>query len=1005
MADDIVGSARIRIDLDDSDVDRQARATARRLRDSFKGSGRAAADGFTRDASGRLRDSRGRFVAEGTQMGEALARGAGRGAALLSAALATATRGLGGLVAGAGAVTALSIALASTATTAVGLAAALAPAAGIIAALPAGVLLLQAAVGTLRLALLGVGEAFEAAVTGDSAEFAKTLDGLAPAARAVAVELRAARPAIDGLRQAVQGAFFAPFQGEITRLVDTLEGSLTAGMTGTAAEFGRLGVSLTRFASSASGVELVDRVFASLRGTLDSISSATVDRLLVAVGGFAASTLPAFNGLGDAIDAALVRLSAFLEEATIAGDGFVWVTDAVTVFRQLGSIVADTGGIIVGVFAAAESGGESALGAVTNLLQRVREFVESAEGQVALVETFRALAEVGSQFGVVLGALLVQLGRIAPTVADLSDSVGGGLADALDAVGSGLVALGPGVIATFEAVESAISGISDSDALASLAAGASDLLEALAPLIPAAADVGAALGELGPAASLLAAVLTPLVALVGGVASVFAALPGPLQAAGLALVALVAMRSKVAAFGDTLSQLPQRLSSQAVSTATRSMSVLRGGITGLLGVVGGPWGAAIAAGVTAISLFGQRQQEAAQKVTDLTATLDEQTGALTASTRQWVVNELHQRGTLELAKRMGIDTALVTQAVLGQEGAVKALNTALDANLQAARARADSQLPGALQGELANASSLRTAVGELSATYRQSTADAQLKIEASRQVAFSEQGAARAVRDATAAMKEQANELRAQVDPAFAFQLALQGVADKQTAYAKAVQEAGAGSREAKVAALELALQSAELQTAAAALGDTFTGRLTPQMRTTLQAAGLTKQQIAAVEKSLKDTKKAAQDYEGNYRANVEVRGTEAAQQRLRNLQAVLADVERSVTIGVVANVNLNSLPAFADGGIVRSPVVGLVGEAGPEVVIPLTRPARARQLAEESGLAGLLAGRPSSGGGGDGGGGGGGGDIYHTWNIYEVGDGEATARRVLNRLAFAGGL
>jgi hypothetical protein len=46
----------------------------------------------------------------------------------------------------------------------------------------------------------------------------------------------------------------------------------------------------------------------------------------------------------------------------------------------------------------------------------------------------------------------------------------------------------------------------------------------------------------------------------------------------------------------------------------------------------------------------------------------------------------------------------------------------------------------------------------------------------------------------------------------------------------------------------------------------------------------------------------------------------------------------------------------FAEGGIVTSPVMGLVGEAGPEVIIPLTKPQRAAQLAADSGLLNLLA-------------------------------------------------
>jgi hypothetical protein len=45
----------------------------------------------------------------------------------------------------------------------------------------------------------------------------------------------------------------------------------------------------------------------------------------------------------------------------------------------------------------------------------------------------------------------------------------------------------------------------------------------------------------------------------------------------------------------------------------------------------------------------------------------------------------------------------------------------------------------------------------------------------------------------------------------------------------------------------------------------------------------------------------------------------------------------------------------YADGGIVTGPTSALIGEAGPEVVIPLTRPDRAAELMAQSGLSGMV--------------------------------------------------
>lgn len=110
------------------------------------------------------------------------------------------------------------------------------------------------------------------------------------------------------------------------------------------------------------------------------------------------------------------------------------------------------------------------------------------------------------------------------------------------------------------------------------------------------------------------------------------------------------------------------------------------------------------------------------------------------------------------------------------------------------------------------------------------------------------------------------------------------------------------------------------------------------------------------------------------------------------NLTAKIRDLLRGSTIGLIP---------FASGGVVTAPTAALVGEAGPEVIIPLTRPQRARQLAEESGLAELLAAgsrrgtaaaRPAAAGA----------VITNHWTLNEVGDAETTARRVLKRLTLA---
>jgi phage-related protein len=54
-------------------------------------------------------------------------------------------------------------------------------------------------------------------------------------------------------------------------------------------------------------------------------------------------------------------------------------------------------------------------------------------------------------------------------------------------------------------------------------------------------------------------------------------------------------------------------------------------------------------------------------------------------------------------------------------------------------------------------------------------------------------------------------------------------------------------------------------------------------------------------------------------------------------------------------------IPLLANGAIVRGPMLAGIGEAGPEAVIPISRPARAMQLMEQSGLADMVRGQGSA--------------------------------------------
>ncbi|HEY9414677.1 MAG TPA: phage tail tape measure protein [Pseudonocardia sp.] len=139
--------------------------------------------------------------------------------------------------------------------------------------------------------------------------------------------------------------------------------------------------------------------------------------------------------------------------------------------------------------------------------------------------------------------------------------------------------------------------------------------------------------------------------------------------------------------------------------------------------------------------------------------------------------------------------------------------------------------------------------------------------------------AARGQRDA---LVDLAGKMKAETDPVFGFLDAQQRLSEAQKAAAKAVKEHGRNSVEAKDATRDLALAAIELQGKAGDLGQTFDGKMTPAMKATLAAAGLTDKQIKDVAKQFREAKSDADKYDGEYKANASAPGVTKADKQLK---------------------------------------------------------------------------------------------------------------------------
>lgn len=409
---------------------REAEKAAKDAERAFEEAMREAEDAFQRAQR------------EADQQFDQMARSARSAAASMVRAFGFAT------LIGAAAVAMAGLASATSAATTgvVSFVGALAPAVGILGALPAAIGATVAAFATLQVAMIGVSDAFEAALTGSAEEFEEAIENLAPSAQATARALRELKGPLDDLRTDVQQAFFAGLASDLENVADVLLGPIHEGMVDVADEANDVVRGFADILASGRGLEFVNTVFGITADSIDELTG-PLQVLFTGLLDVATAGAEAFGGLNEGLGEAITNLGEWLSESARAGDVQEWVDNAVDVFSALGEILGDVWGILTAIFDAVETSGSDALGTIGSLLDTANEFLNSFEGQQALVEIFEGLAEVGDAVGPAFEALITGLGQIAPLVGDIAIALGPALATAIENLAIGLSEIDFGSVA------------------------------------------------------------------------------------------------------------------------------------------------------------------------------------------------------------------------------------------------------------------------------------------------------------------------------------------------------------------------------------------------------------------------------------------------------------------------------------------------------------------------------------------------------------------------------
>lgn len=499
-------------------------------------------------------------------------------------------------------------------------------ASGALGLLPAVATTAGVAIAGLKIAMTG----FSDAVTADSPEkLAEAMKKLAPAAQQAVTAIRGLSGAFDSMRLDVQQRLFDGLGPIISKLGNTYLPILGE-------RFGRIsdaanlaGKSIGEMLLSANRIDDIKTIGSSAASVFENLSAAAKP-LAAAFIDIAAVGGKVFAEISAGAQGAAQKFAAFISQARATGELEGWIRSGVTALQQLGSIAGNVAGVLGGIFKAATASGADFLGTLQRVTGEIRNFVNSAQGQTAITNVFRAIRET-------------------------------------------VDAAMPGVRALATAVTDVINKIADSG----IGAKIGGLFSAIAQSVgPVAATLGnlaiSAIGPLVSAFTALAPVLGPVAAGLAGV-----------WAAAKLMQGFSAIGTAVSGFTTNIGRIGTTISGGGVMGAIKGLATSLGA-GGILGIALGAAGAALGLWAGAQASAAQAVAEHQAAVSNLAGTLDKFSGAATQATAAFQANEIATRklsdGTTTLGdalRNAGISSEDFVAATSGNQAKLEQLNAQL----------------------------------------------------------------------------------------------------------------------------------------------------------------------------------------------------------------------------------------------------------------------------------------------------------------------------------------
>jgi hypothetical protein len=265
-------------------------------------------------------------------------------------------------------------------------------------ALPAFIGVAVAAIAPLIIAFQGFGEAVGAGLSGDVDAFNKALKNLTPSAQAVVKEFVKLKPVLTTLKKTVQESFFAPLVGILGPALDLFLSNITKGLSKVAFQLGELGATILSYLSDAEVLGDLNDLFDATARIIERLTP-SIGQLFGSFFGLIQTGLPFVEKFFDSFADGIDTFTDWL--AQVSGDGRLvsWLQKASDVLSGLKDVALQVGEFLIRMFGGdVGDAGRDFIHKLADAFKELNEYLKTKDGQDAI----RNLTTILKAFGAVV---------------------------------------------------------------------------------------------------------------------------------------------------------------------------------------------------------------------------------------------------------------------------------------------------------------------------------------------------------------------------------------------------------------------------------------------------------------------------------------------------------------------------------------------------------------------------------------------------------------------------